>query len=63
MATFYVQLEQAIADNKETMGHALQKESKTCPKCGAATVIRRSRFGKLFHGCSNYPKCTGIINI
>lgn len=28
-----------------------------CPKCGGDLVIRQSRSGKRFIGCSNYPKC------
>lgn len=29
-----------------------------CPKDGGDLVIRQSRYGKRFLGCSNYPKCT-----
>lgn len=29
-----------------------------CGDCGAAMVLRNSRFGKFF-GCSRYPDCTG----
>ncbi len=28
-----------------------------CPKCGGDLVIRQSRNGKRFIGCSNYPEC------
>jgi len=28
-----------------------------CPKCGGDLVIRQSRSGKRFIGCSNYPRC------
>ncbi len=28
-----------------------------CPKCGGDLVIRQSRNGKRFIGCSNYPQC------
>lgn len=28
-----------------------------CPDCGHELVRRKSRFGKPFIGCSNYPKC------
>ena len=31
-----------------------------CPKCGGAIVERRSRKGRLFYGCANYPKCDFI---
>ncbi|HVN68017.1 MAG TPA: topoisomerase DNA-binding C4 zinc finger domain-containing protein, partial [Candidatus Sulfotelmatobacter sp.] len=28
-----------------------------CPKCGGELAERRTKKGKLFYGCSNYPKC------
>jgi DNA topoisomerase-1 len=28
-----------------------------CPQCNGSIVERRSRKGKLFYGCSNYPEC------
>ena len=28
-----------------------------CPKCGGDLIIRQSKNGKRFIGCSNYPKC------
>ncbi len=30
----------------------------SCPKCGGKLVLRKSKAGKIFIGCSNYPKCT-----
>lgn len=45
---------------------ALQ-ESVICPRCGAPMVKRQAargkNAGKLFYGCSNFPKCRGIVNI
>ncbi len=29
-----------------------------CPRCGGEIVERRSRRGRLFYGCVNYPACT-----
>lgn len=29
----------------------------TCPTCGGNIVIKRTRRGRMFWGCSNYPKC------
>lgn len=29
-----------------------------CPTCGGDIVSKQSRKGKVFYGCSNYPKCT-----
>ena len=38
-----------------------------CPKCGAPMVKRTATKGKSagkeFYGCSNFPKCRGIVNI
>ncbi len=46
---------------------AIQKETPTCPKCGAPMVEKLCKKGKNqgqnFWGCSNYPNCDGIINI
>jgi DNA topoisomerase-1 len=28
-----------------------------CPRCGGDLSPRKSRFGKVFYGCTNYPKC------
>jgi DNA topoisomerase-1 len=28
------------------------------PGCGGQVVEKKSRKGKMFYGCSNYPKCT-----
>ncbi len=33
-----------------------------CPKCKSKMTLRYGRFGA-FLGCSNYPKCQGIVNI
>lgn len=33
-----------------------------CPICGSDTKIRHGRYG-CFLGCSQYPKCKGIINV
>lgn len=38
-----------------------------CPKCGAEMVQRTARSGanagNVFWGCSNYPRCRGIVSI
>ncbi len=31
-----------------------------CPKCGGDLAVRKSRFGKMFYGCTKYPKCDFI---
>ncbi len=34
-----------------------------CPKDGGDLVIRRSRFGKQFAACANYPKCMNTYSL
>jgi DNA topoisomerase-1 len=29
----------------------------SCPRCGAKLAERRSKRGKIFYGCTAYPKC------
>jgi len=62
MNSFYKDLIETIEANQET-GLADEVEEKLCPKCESPMIVRRSRFGKLFYGCSKYPKCNGIISI
>jgi DNA topoisomerase-1 len=55
MEIFYNNLKDIIDKTAET-GIAPEMPEKTCPECGKAMVVRRSRFGKLFYGC-DYPRC------
>ena len=32
-------------------------EGVSCPKCGGGILERKTKSGKVFYGCSNYPKC------
>ena len=61
LTEFFNNLEDAIKNNKELL--PLPEATDICPECGSQLVIRRSRFGKLFKGCSNYPNCHHIENI
>ena len=36
---------------------APQVEVCDCPKCGGKIVERKTKRGKVFYGCSNFPKC------
>ena len=62
MEIFYNNLKEVIDSTSET-GIAPELPEKECPVCGSPMVVRRSRFGKLFYGCSTYPKCNGIVSI
>jgi hypothetical protein len=39
----------------------VQLRNGICPRCGGKLVGRNGRYGKFF-GCSNYPKCTFVLN-
>ena len=62
MEIFYKNLQEIIESTNET-GIAPEMPEKECPNCGSPMVVRRSRFGRLFYGCSTYPKCNGIVGI
>ena len=33
-----------------------------CPKCSKGEItVKKSRRGKAFYGCSNYPKCDAVF--
>ena len=34
------------------------KEIMPCPKCEGKIIEKKTKRGKIFYGCSNYPKCT-----
>ena len=35
----------------------VQSTGVKCPKCGKDIVVRRSKKGRVFYGCSGYPNC------
>lgn len=35
----------------------LEKAGIPCPKCGGDIVIKRTKKGRTFYGCANYPDC------
>lgn len=52
-------------NNKEHVQNIRQTQLElrdgVCPRCGGQLVEREGKYGK-FWGCSNYPKCTFILN-
>lgn len=62
MNIFFNDLQNVIKAVDET-GLASDMPEKICPECGSPMIVRRSRFGKLFYGCSTFPKCRGIVNV
>ena len=63
LTEFYGTMENTIKNNPEIKAGIPTADAPVCPKCGAPMVARRSRFGKMFWGCSKYPKCNGLVNM
>lgn len=57
LKTFFEELEASIKKSTEGNTALMNTQEHICPKCGSPLVVRRSKFGTLFRGCSNYPKC------
>ncbi len=38
----------------------VKETGAACPRCSGAIVERRSKKGRVFYGCANYPKCDFI---
>ena len=34
-----------------------EKVGVSCPDCGSDIIVRRTKKGKIFYGCSSFPKC------
>ncbi len=53
-----------MMENREEIGKSLKEAIKsdkivgTCPECGADLLLMKSKRGKRFVGCSNYPACS-----
>ena len=61
MNDFYGPFEKNFLAAKEKMQKAPDEETgELCPECGHPLVIKRSRSGQTFIGCSNYPTCRYI---
>ncbi len=61
MNEFYESFEKNFLAAKEKMQKAPDEETgELCPECGHPLVVKRSRSGQTFIGCSNYPACRYI---
>ena len=60
---FYSPFEKTVEDAKNNMGRVVIESDKICPNCGRKMVVKTSRFGKQFLGCSGYPKCKTMMSL
>lgn len=41
----------------KTIKKFVQETGVDCPKCGGKVIVRKTKKGKPFYGCNNYPNC------
>ena len=58
---FYDPFVKTVADAKQNMERISIESDVTCPNCGKKMVVRTSRFGSQFLGCSGYPECKTMM--
>ena len=46
---------------KNTKPIVVKIEGVACPSCGKDIIMRKSRKGKIFYGCSGYPACNQVF--
>ncbi|MBE7705617.1 MAG: type I DNA topoisomerase [Cyanobacteria bacterium SIG30] len=54
---FWKPFSKTLSDADENMDKVVIDSGVKCPNCGRAMVVKTSRFGKQFLGCSGYPEC------
>lgn len=60
---FYSPFEKTVESAKVNMGNVVIESDKLCPNCGKKMVVKTSRFGKQFLGCSGYPECKTMMSL
>ena len=56
---FIVTVDNAMKEGKKV----LVESGITCPNCGKPMVLRTSKYGNQFLGCSGYPECKTIMSM
>ena len=58
---FYDPFMENVNEVMANAGRIKIESDVTCPNCGRKMLIRTSRFGSQFLGCSGYPECKTIL--
>lgn len=58
---FYTPFTDTVNSAKENMPRVLIESDVVCPNCGKKMIVRTSRFGTQFLGCSGYPECKTMM--
>ena len=60
---FYTPFMEVVNSVMQTAQKVVIESGKVCPNCGKPLLVRTSRFGNQFLGCSGYPECKTILSI
>jgi DNA topoisomerase-1 len=60
---FYTPFMDEVNSVMKTAQRVVIESDKICPNCGRKMLVRTSRFGSQFLGCSGYPECKTIISL
>ena len=60
---FYTPFMEVVNSVMKTAQKVNIESDKKCPNCGKVMLVKTSRFGNQFLGCSGYPECKTIISL
>ena len=60
---FYSPFMEVVNSVMKTAQKVVIESDKKCPNCGKVMLVKTSRFGTQFLGCSGYPECKTIISL
>lgn len=60
---FYTPFMEVVNSVMKTAQRVVIESDKKCPNCGKVMLVKTSRFGTQFLGCSGYPECKTIISL
>lgn len=58
---FYGPFIETVDNAKKNMDKINIESDQVCPKCGKVMLVKNSRFGTQFLGCSGYPECKTMM--
>ena len=56
-----VNTDEPTEDGESPLANITDWVNTTCPKCGGKIIEKKTRKGKIFYGCSNFPKCNVAV--
>ncbi len=60
---FYTPFMEVVNSVMKNPQRVVIESDKKCPNCGKVMLVKTSRFGTQFLGCSGYPECKTIISL